>query len=175
MSTKRARLLRVDNYRILHYFNLYCSNESIKNNKLQSNNTYRIKILNKVIKDNKSLLYSSVYEHDKLLSNKLKKKELLSSYPLYMKPFLVETSNINYNNNYTIYNLQTIYENKYHIYNSIFESETLFSHRKFYLYKKQGSYFNNIYKHFIRHKYEKEDQNKLSYRKLNLNLLQKIL
>lgn len=175
MSTKKARLLRVDSYKRLHYFNLYNSKETIKNNKLQNIDSNKIKVLNKSIKDNKSLLYSSVYERGDALSVKNKENISINSYPIFMEPFLTKTSNNNFNTNYDIYNIKLFYENRFYVFNNILEFDNLLFHKKFYLYKKQSSYFNKIYKHIIRHKYEKEDQNKLSYRKLNINLLQNLL
>lgn len=173
MSTKKARLIRTDNYKYLHYFNLYNSKETIKNNNLQNYNSYKIKLLNTFVRDNKSLLYSSVYRKSSLLLNKHKQKFSIDTYPIFMKTFLVNNSNSNYYNNYVIYNKKIMSINTCSIYD-IRLILNWSSNIKLYLYKKQGFYFNNIYKHKIRHKYEKEDQNKLLYRKLNMNLLQKL-
>ena len=175
MSSKKARLIRADNYNYLNYYNLYNNKYAIKNNKLGNYFSSNSKIQSYLNSNNRSLLYSSVYKQNSFLCTKKNFLFLSHAHPLYMKEFLAKNSNINYHNNYNFYNLNSK-KFGFTLMSLLSQEYTKFNQLKnkfrIRIYKKQGWYFNTIYKHRIRHKYENEDENKLLYRKYTRYSLQ---
>ena len=170
MSTRKARLIKPNNFNINSYYNTYSNKQAIKNNFLSKEHTSKVKDRNYIITNNKSLRYSSIYKNLMVICSKNTNKNLNFSYPLYMQRFLTKESSINYNNNYDSYYIKTknslinLTRNRSpYGFGLFYEKNT-----KFWLYKKQSRYFNSIYKHYYRHFYEHEDQNKLIYRKHNI-------
>ena len=169
MSTRKARLIKPNNFNINSYYNTYSNKQTIKNNFAHKEHTLEVKNKNYLITNNRSLRYSSIFKNFLVLCSKKRYFSINFSYPLYMQKFLIMESNYNYNNSYDSYynnrmeNYGLIYNRTSYGFNVVYGGTS-----KFWLYKKQSRYFNSIYKHYYRHFFEHEDQNKLIYRKHNL-------
>lgn len=174
MSSKKARLVTVNNFKYLPSNNLYNNKQTIKNTKLSNYYVINTKTIGYANRNNKSFLYSVIYKQSNLLASKIGKKVISESYPLYMKPFLTKNSDLNYVNNYDIHNLNKGYSKFFDISSTTTNFKLSMVRVKQYLYKRQSWYFNTIYKHKIRHRYEKEDENKLLYRKHTKYLFNKV-
>ena len=167
MSSKRARLVRIDNFKYLPYYNLYNNNKTSPNCKLQNYYSSSFKQISYFNSNRRSLLYSSIYKQYTDLSIKNTKLVSMEAYPLFMKTFLSNLSNLNYYNVYDVYNPKRFTdENFINNYNSLgketfIQAKHITNKNK---YGKQCWYFNTVYKHFIKHKYEHEDNNKLLYK-----------
>ena len=166
MSSKKARLVVINNFNIISFHNLYTNKLVSTNNLLTKAYTIYIKKHNYKITNNKSFNYSSIYKNLNIICSKNRFNLFIYSYPLYMKKFMSNLSSHNYSNRYLLKNINHLTQNKIlnkHL-NNLFYKKNL----KFYFYKQQSKYFNSIYKYYYRNYYEHEDQNKLLYRKLNL-------
>jgi len=168
MSSKRARLIRPDNFKRLSYYDVYNYTQSVKSNTLSTSSTYINKKSNYINSNRRSLKYSVALKGLKTSSTKSSQKGLSYLYPMYMSPFLNDRYDINYCNSYNIYN--KVKKLKFLSCTMNKGSDILVTRRKkkHWSYKNKSWYFNTIYRHKFKHLYEKEDENKLLYRKYNL-------
>ena len=104
MSSKRARLIRPDNFKRLSYYDVYNYTQSVKSNTLSTSSTYINKKSNYINSNRRSLKYSVALKGLKTSSTKSSQKGLSYLYPMYMSPFLNDRYDINYCNSYNIYN-----------------------------------------------------------------------
>lgn len=173
MSKKRARLVRSDSFYTNQYYNLYNNNIVLSNKFLKSFSVPKeIKEFYNLT-NVKSLQYSAIYKKSRYLTTKVSHKIESYNYPLYMKCLFESTSDLNYNNTYYVYNILNCKgSNNYGINFKTMNKLKLPLRREFFTYKRSSSYFINTYKHYIRHFFEQEDENKLIKRKANLKKLQ---
>ena len=170
MSTRKARLIKPTNFNINQYYNIYSSKQTIIGSRQTKNYTVQTKKLNYFMTNNKSLQYSAIYKNNQNVGSKKWNKFTVYTDPLYMRNFLNKTSNINYFNTYDIYNYKLKGFKSLSIVRNL-DPYQGFSENKInrpWLYNKQSRYFHSIYKHYYRHLYEHEDENKLIYRKHNM-------
>ena len=100
VSSKRARLIRPDNFKRLFYYDAYNYAQSVKLDTLSNINTYTNKRSNYISSNNKSLKYSASFGRSKTSINKFTYKSLNRIYPMYMEPFFRNRYDINYCNSY---------------------------------------------------------------------------
>lgn len=172
MSKKKARLIRTDNFYINQYYNLYNSKSVVSSIKLKSFSVNKEFKNSFELTNHKSLQYNAVYKKTASLSTKNFTKIESYSYPLYMTNWFNSESSLNYNNSYKIRNIKTSCKEYGLNYKTSDISMDLNSRYKFFMYKNTSSYFRDTYRHFIKHFFEHEDENKLIKRKGNLRKFQ---
>ena len=174
MSSKKARLIRADNFKYFTYYNVYNGHQSIRSNLLQNYFTSKHKKSYYKLVNNKSLIYGSVYFRYKISSYKITDGtkgvyNLSLSLPIFMTKFLQKSSNVTYSNTLDFHNLKNTV-NSFSLFNTFMIANIqLYVPKKdtpnWQHYSKTCWYFPNIYMYKLKHAYEKEDQNKLPYRK----------
>ena len=99
MSQKKARLIRVDNFFIQQYFNLFNNQTVISNSKLKNYLNCNLIKKSYFIQNNSALQYNSIFEKVQSLITKNKVKLNSYTYSLYLKNYLNCNSDLMYSNN----------------------------------------------------------------------------